>query len=225
LIEDMVREGHRLDGLISQMLTVARVENRGLSYNLRRSSVGEVLETLKRASDNESVTIVGNDLAAETVKTDPQALVQLLLSLADNALTHGATKVNLEIHEALHFSPMRTVGESPRSGLYFLVRDNGPGIDPEFLPRAFDKFEKHSRSSGTGLGLYFARLMAEAIDACILVHTGPEGTVMAVAVQLLPAEGEGPSHSRKRPTPLVGVAIGKQYTTRRQSQRERHRST
>ena len=83
---------------------------------------------------------------------------------------------------------MKAMGEEPEPALYFLMRDNGPGIDHEFLPRAFDKFEKHSRSSGTGLGLYLARLMAEAIDGSILVHTGSDGTVMALAIPLVAAE-------------------------------------
>ena len=37
LVGDMIRDGHRLEGIISQMLTVARVENRGLNYTLRRT--------------------------------------------------------------------------------------------------------------------------------------------------------------------------------------------
>jgi signal transduction histidine kinase len=63
-----------------------------------------------------------------------------------------------------------------------VIEDDGPGIDISFLPRAFEKFEKDSRSSGTGLGLYVARKMAEALDASILVSTSAAGTTFAVAV-------------------------------------------
>jgi two-component system OmpR family sensor kinase len=62
------------------------------------------------------------------------------------------------------------------------VEDDGPGIDPHFLPRAFEKFEKHSSSSGTGLGLYMARLMVEALDGSISVSTSPSGTTFQIAV-------------------------------------------
>ena len=85
--------------------------------------------------------------------------------------------------------------------MYFLVRDNGPGIDQEFLPRAFDKFEKHSRSSGTGLGLYLVRLMADAIGGAILVHTGPDGTVMALAIPLISEDAHRPEKN--------GLAVSK----------------
>jgi PAS domain S-box-containing protein len=200
LVEDMIRDGHRLDGLIGQMLTVARVENRGLSYNLRRTTVQSVLEMLRRTGDGGRLTIAGDVLATEVVNTDPQALIQLLLSLADNAVTHGATRVTVEVQRFFPFRSMQAVGEEPSPALYFLVRDNGPGIDHDFLPRAFDKFEKQSRSSGTGLGLYLARLVAEAIEGSIMVHTAPEGTVMAVAIPHMPLESHTAS-PRKRAAP------------------------
>jgi len=204
LVEDMIRDGHRLDGLISQMLTVARVENRGLSYTLRQTTVGNVLERMRRGGDSASLTIGGDLLADEVVHTDPQALTQLLLSLADNAFTHGATKVEVDVARSLPFTPMQAVGVEPGSGFYFLIRDNGPGIDQEFLPRAFDKFEKHSRSSGTGLGLYLARLMVEAIEGSISIATGPEGTVMAVAIPVVSAEAQNGVTSRNRAAVAVG---------------------
>ncbi|MDP9144226.1 MAG: PAS domain-containing sensor histidine kinase, partial [Actinomycetota bacterium] len=136
LVEDMVRDGHRLDGLISEMLTVARIENSGLSYTLRRTTVGNVLEKMRRGGDSASLTIGGDLLADEAVHTDPQALTQLLLSLADNAFTHNATRVEVEVTRSLPFTPMQAVGAEPTSALHFLIRDNGPGIDQEFLPRA-----------------------------------------------------------------------------------------
>ena len=43
IIADMLRDGRRLDGLISQMLTVARIENSGLNFSLTRTEVSRVL--------------------------------------------------------------------------------------------------------------------------------------------------------------------------------------
>ncbi|MEX2250838.1 MAG: PAS domain-containing sensor histidine kinase [Acidimicrobiia bacterium] len=221
LVEDMIRDGHRLDGLISEMLTVAQIENSGLSYTLRRTTVGTVLERLRRDGASGNLTIGGDLLAEEVVHTDPQPLIQLLLSLADNAFTHGATRVELDVARSLPFTPMQTVGAELTSGLYFLVQDNGPGIDPEFLPRAFDKFEKQSRSSGTGLGLYLARLMVEAIEGSILVCTGPEGTVIAVAIPLVSTEALNGFSSPKATAAAVGPGTGNPKAKRRRVQRDK----
>ena len=192
IIADMLRDGRRLDGLISQMLTVARIENSGLNFSLTRTEVSSVMERIRQTADSRLYALDDAWAGDAVVNTDRDALVQLLTSLADNAFTHGASKVAIQVTPTLRFNPMHTVGVQPPQTLFFLVLDNGPGIDREFLPRAFGKFEKHSRSSGTGLGLYLARLMVEAMQGAISVHTGPTGTIMAVGIPLVSVDGPTP---------------------------------
>jgi signal transduction histidine kinase len=187
VLGDMVRDGRRLHELISQMLTVARIENRGLGYRLREVPIREVLQRLQdlrlRVTWNGEARRPEGD--GTLLRSDPDPLAQLIASLTDNAFTHGATQVSVRVAAELPFAPLVEVGRRPAAALYFLVEDDGPGIDMSFLPRAFEKFEKHGRSSGTGLGLYLARLMVEAIEGAIAVTTGPKGTTMAVAVPMV----------------------------------------
>ena len=191
VLGDMVRDARRLQELIAQMLTVARIENRGLGYSLREVSLGEVMERIghlrgERVSWDEYES--WRRLSRDTLlRTDPDPLCHLVLSLADNAITHGASHVRLETTHHLPFHPEMHVGELPDDAVFLLLVDDGPGIDPTFLPRVFEKFEKQGRSSGTGLGLYLARLMVEAIDGAIVVRSGPEGTTMGVAVPTVPS--------------------------------------
>jgi signal transduction histidine kinase len=92
--------------------------------------------------------------------------------------------VEITPSEGLPFDPQVEVGNRPASAVFFLIRDNGPGIEPAFVSHIFEKFEKRGRASGTGLGLYLAKLMVEGIDGSISVETGPAGTTMAVGVPL-----------------------------------------
>jgi signal transduction histidine kinase len=179
LLVDMVREGDKLRGLIDRMLTVARIENQGLGYSLRRIEAATLVELLRPATHPETLVAP----AATAVMTDPEGLVALVASLTENARTHGARTVAVEFLQALPFEPDLIVGTA-NAGMWVAVRDDGPGIDQEFLPRIFEKFEKRSDSPGTGLGLYLARLIAEAIGASIAVKSGPGGTTMAVGVAL-----------------------------------------
>ncbi|MEX1207308.1 MAG: HAMP domain-containing sensor histidine kinase [Acidimicrobiia bacterium] len=180
LLADMVREGDKLRGLIDRMLTVARIENQGLGYSLRRIEAATLVELLRPAT--QTGTLVAP--AAIAVMTDPEGLVALVASLTENARTHGAKTVAVDFLETLPFEPDLIVGTPANAGMWVAVRDDGPGIDQEFLPRIFEKFEKRSDSPGTGLGLYLARLIAEAIGASIAVKSGPDGTTMAVGVAL-----------------------------------------
>ncbi len=183
LLADMVREGERLRGLISRMLTVARIENRGLGYLLRGVPLSAVFEGARSTHPALQVEAPAGDASIET---DPEGLVALISSLADNALSHGASTVTLRLAETLPFDPVAMVGTTPANAVHLLVVDDGPGIDPAFAPRLFEKFEKSSPSSGTGLGLYLARLMVEAMRGSIAVGTGPHGTTMAISVPVAP---------------------------------------
>ncbi len=118
------------------------------------------------------------------IRTEATTLSQLLSSLIDNALTHGAARVAVRAMPDLPFEPLWKVGSTPADAAFLLVEDDGPGIEPSFLPRAFEKFEKHSRSSGTGLGLYMAKMMIEALGGSLMVDSSPAGTTMAVAIPL-----------------------------------------
>ena len=188
LLDDMLRDGRRLLELISNMLAVARIENRGLDYELRPTAVSDVLAAVAGSTGAVHATAADPSLADRRLRTDRDGLTHLLVSLAENAVTHGAGRVEVRVASELPAHPHHTIGAVPEGAVHFLVVDDGPGIDTEFLPRAFEKFEKQSFSSGTGLGLYVVRLMAEAIEAAVTVFTGPNGTTMAVSI---PCEAAG----------------------------------
>lgn len=175
VLDSMVANGKRLGEIIDQILAVARIENRGLTYELESLPVSEVCEKV-------GATLVEEETERTLVDTDVNALKLVLNSLTDNAITHGATTVETTCSASSHIERMLEVGTAPQTGVFFTVSDNGPGIDPDFLPRAFEKFEKNSFSSGTGLGLYMVRLMVEALSGSIAVYTGHEGTTIQIAL-------------------------------------------
>lgn len=88
-----------------------------------------------------------------TVQVDPRHLSQILINLCENAIKHGSRSDRapaLEVH--VQSTPtMRTIE----------VLDDGPGIPPDKVQEVFDPFYTTS-TSGTGLGLYIARELAEA---------------------------------------------------------------
>jgi signal transduction histidine kinase len=178
ILGDMVWEGRRLRDLISQMLTVARIENRGLTYPMRNVSTRQILSEVAKVSGRIQTSADAHTL----VNTDPEAVTNLLVSLTDNAFTHGATRVAVRSAAELAIEPMLVVGRMPLSPHWFVVTDDGPGIAPDFLPHAFEKFQKAGRAAGTGLGLYLAKMVVEAIGGCIAVITTPTGTTMALAI-------------------------------------------
>ncbi|MBX3466041.1 MAG: GAF domain-containing protein [Planctomycetes bacterium] len=108
---------------------------------------------------------------ATVIDADPGRLRQVLDNLLTNAVKHsppGGT-VTLEATAA---------GRE----VVVAVSDEGPGIDPEALPRLFERFA-HGRKGGHGLGLWIARLLVEAHGGRIRAESRPgAGSTFYVAL-------------------------------------------
>ena len=95
------------------------------------------------------------------VRADPRAICDLLNALVDNALTHGAGRVSLQV--------------DPGAGGPAIVRvaDEGAGVDPQRQAQVFERFKKvDANSPGAGLGLAIARQIARNAGGDI-VFAGP----------------------------------------------------
>jgi signal transduction histidine kinase len=182
----MVADGSRLQEIIDQILAVARIENRGLSYELTELRLSDLYEAL--ASAHPRAALNGHvDTDNEVwVRTDAGAVGLVVTSLVDNAFTHGAKAVSVGCATRPQVDPQLEVGDRPEGAVFITVTDDGPGIDREFLPRIFEKFEKSSFSSGTGLGLYMARMIVEALDGSLSVETSAAGTTFQISLPIAP---------------------------------------
>ena len=94
----------------------------------------------------------------------PGGLAQIIATLLDNALAHGAGAVTIRTSQ----TPRSVVAE---------IRDEGPGVPSELVPRIFER--NVSGSGGTGRGLALARAIA-ASDGGRVVLVRPRPAVFAV---------------------------------------------
>ena len=66
------------------------------------------------------------------------------------------------------------VAEDINSEAFVTVKDNGIGIDPEILPKLFEKFASKSYQ-GTGLGLYISKSIVESHGGRIRAENNLDG--------------------------------------------------
>jgi len=185
VLDSMIADGARLQEIIDQILAVARIENRGMSYELTDVPIGEVRSALASAH-KAAIQVASPDPHPEIrVRTDVGALGLVVGSLVDNALTHGAKEISIGCSTQSQIVPQLEVGERPVFGVFISIADDGPGIDHAFLPRIFEKFEKSSFSSGTGLGLYMARMIVEALDGSLSVQTSASGSTFEISIPVV----------------------------------------
>jgi two-component system sensor histidine kinase MtrB len=113
-------------------------------------------------------------------RLDPRRLDVIVANLVGNALRHGAPPVTVRL-------------TAEPDWLTVEVTDEGPGLDPEVLPRVFDRFYKadtaRSRSEGSGLGLAIAWENAKLHGGTLTAATRPHGG--AVFTARLPRDSGG----------------------------------
>jgi signal transduction histidine kinase len=95
----------------------------------------------------------------------PGSAAQVIATLLDNALVHGAGTVTIR------------TSQTPRS-VVIEVRDEGKGVPPELVPRIFER-SVSGTPGGTGLGLSLARTVAAA-DGGQVVLVRPRPAVFAL---------------------------------------------
>jgi two-component system phosphate regulon sensor histidine kinase PhoR len=90
-----------------------------------------------------------------------------VVNLIDNAVKYSPAARPVQVEARLE------LGE-----VLILVRDQGPGIAPEHLPRLFERFYRvdpgrSRKEGGTGLGLAIVKHIAQAHDGYVTLQSAP----------------------------------------------------
>ena len=170
-VETIIRNAGAQAQIIDELLDVSRIITGKLQLDLQPLEIGAVVQaaivTVTPAANVKGIQIqLLQNPAGTCVMGDPERLQQVFWNLLSNAIKFtprgGRVRVGVEC-----------VGSS----VEVVVSDSGVGIDPEFLPRVFDRFTQDDssstrRASGLGLGLSIARQLVE-LHAGSLIAKSP----------------------------------------------------
>jgi len=194
LMEIVLRETDRLNGLITDFLQYARPRPAKLERVALSELVEEIGKMLEAARPPE-VTIRCALPAGLAVRGDAGQLRQVLWNLCRNALQAMPRGGVLEITAR---AESRGVAQAPagegrnardegEGTIEIAVRDEGIGMSPEILERIFDPFFT-TKSEGSGLGLATVHRIVEAHGGSLHVESAPErGSTFRIR---LPRAGE-----------------------------------
>ena len=124
-----------------------------------------VAETMKNyayenTEQSQKVSVQGEDFK---LLAEPATVKYVLYNLIQNALFYIKTLPDTEITISL-ISDTSGVGRIE-------VRDTGPGIAPDALPKLFDSFYTSEKQGGTGLGLSYCKRTMTALGGDIQCHS------------------------------------------------------
>ena len=167
------KESDRLNALVGELLQVTRAE--GDPNSLRRDSV-RLDELVQQLVDDSTIEAAahGSELKYDrrepvTVSGDPELLRRAVENVIRNAIRYAPRQSAVEVSLA------RKNGTAVVD-----VRDRGPGVPEEALPRLFDAFyrvesDRNRSSGGIGLGLSIARRAIELHKGTIRARNAQPG--------------------------------------------------
>lgn len=158
LIDMAASSADRLHLLIDTILDLQKIETGGITFAPEAVPAGNLI---RAAVEGERFAPAGGRLTmaelppSVRVKADARWVHKVLEHLIDNALKFSPAG-----------SPVTVGAERGEHAVRFMVRDEGPGVPPQFAARIFGKFAQADASNtrvrgGAGLGLSFSKSIVE----------------------------------------------------------------
>jgi signal transduction histidine kinase len=150
----------RMQRIVDELLDLSRIESghwQPHPENVRLADVAtDIFTRVTPAASEKGIALrLDIDPKAATVYADRTALEQILFNLSENAVRYTS-------------EGSISISSRPRNnGVVVAVRDTGSGIEPQHLPRIFERFyradaARSREAGGTGLGLAIVKHLVEA---------------------------------------------------------------
>lgn len=180
-LDIVIEESSRLASLASNVLELSKIETQTILTDKQMVNVGEQIRQcilLLAAKIEKKQLSLDLDLHDYSLSGNKELLNQVWLNLLDNAIKftpeHGTITIGMKRNA---------------KSLEMVIRNTGSGIDPEVVPRIFDKFYQADTShstAGNGLGLTIVQRIVNLHGGTIACESEPSrGTAFTVT---LPSE-------------------------------------
>jgi two-component system, OmpR family, phosphate regulon sensor histidine kinase PhoR len=168
-LEIIRKNASRMARLTEDLLTLARVESGEHRFQTQEIPASQLMREAQQYFA-EMAHLQGSELSIDPshdamVKADPEAVHQVFSNLISNAVKYCPPGTPI------------VIGANEREdGIEFFVRDSGPGISSEHLPRLFQRFYRVDKarsreSGGTGLGLAIVKHIVLAHGGSVRVES------------------------------------------------------
>lgn len=182
-LETVRRQAERLNAIIDDLLSLSRieqgVERAEISFSDTNISMvlKAALHSCEPAAKAKQITLSFDNHQEIQVRANGALLEQAVVNLVDNAIKYSPEGSKVEVGAVADLAE-----------IVIQVKDNGPGIPKEHLPRIFERFYRVDKSrsrdaGGTGLGLAIVKHIVVAHHGSVSVESeAGKGTVFSIRV-------------------------------------------
>ena len=156
VIADVRDEVKKMTKLVSDLLIVARSDNKALKLKPTKFDLGAVVAQTARLmqplAEQKKITLVAEEMPKNMIYADEQKIRQLILILVDNAVKYTPEGGCVTVQFC----------KAEKGKVAFAVADTGIGIAKEDQDKVFDRFYRVDKArsremGGNGLGLAIAQ--------------------------------------------------------------------
>ncbi len=162
----------RLVYIVEDLDMIAKLEMGELTLDYSEFNVVDLIQSvfdmLEMQADKKNIILMFDRKysASIKVKADKEKIRQVLINLVMNSIKYGKENGTTEV----------TIEDLVKNKLIIRVRDNGEGIEKQFIPRLFERFFRVDKSGarsegGSGLGLSIVKHIIERHDEKIYVES------------------------------------------------------
>ncbi|MCA9388861.1 hypothetical protein KC644_03835 [Candidatus Berkelbacteria bacterium] len=169
-LEKVYSESKRLANLVKDLLNVSRIERNKIIVEPTKADIVELAQQavnsleLKAKEQKLGLKFIKPKKKIMSVSTDPEKAVEIMINLIGNSLKYtkkGGVEIEIKPND---------------ENIFVNVTDTGIGISRKDLSHLFTKFYRASnvdetQASGTGLGLYVSKHVAELMGGTITVQS------------------------------------------------------
>lgn len=182
-VERIQFSSDRLLGLVDSILRGYELEQHMLELNLEPISPTLLLEEvahelMPHARKQAQLIAVRGTRTHQTVLADKGCLHAVLFNLLDNAIKYSQPEATIELESRLR-----------RGQAQIVIKDYGLGIKKADLKKLFEQFGRFQRpvpqwATTTGLGLYIAKQLTEAMNGTLELTRRKDGSSFLVNLKL-----------------------------------------
>lgn len=143
---------HDMDAFIREIITYSRNSRMEVQFHEVRLKkiIDEVTDELKFLDESRNIQLDNHVLEDLVIHTDATRLKVILSNLIANAIKYQNTSAQPPY--------IKLEAQKDEQGATIWVKDNGIGIETEYIGKIFNMFYRaHESSKGSGLGLYIVK--------------------------------------------------------------------
>jgi signal transduction histidine kinase len=186
-IQSIKQNSYRLSKLINNIVDSSKIEAGFFQLNISNNNIVEVVEEIVMSvtdfTDSKGINIIfDTDIEEKIIACDPEKIERIVLNLISNAIkfSEEGGEIFVDIKCKNDFVEIS-------------VKDNGIGIEKQYLKMIFDRFKQVDKSlsrnsEGTGIGLSLVKSIVELHGGSIHVESecgrGSKFTVMLPSINV-----------------------------------------